>query len=125
MEKKLDLSVKQTSGFKEVELSAKETEYLNQIYEVMLINSTDFVVKLVSVNGGPFIPTMNIGRTCQSEDYQNCASGGHYQPLCTVNCGTDVKIAVRWQNAGKWCEAHWDSFFANCSYRGGIIQLIP
>jgi hypothetical protein len=98
---------------------------LAQSYTVMLINSTDYVVKQARINGGQWFPTQHIGRTCNSTDYQNCASNNNYRPLLTVNCGSNAQIDVGWQKSdGSWWRTGWDTFYANCSNAGGIIQLI-
>lgn len=100
-------------------------EPASQPYIVMLINSTDHVVRLVRVNGGAWTATPLIGKTCNSTDYHNCASNGKYKPLVSVNCGTNVKIDVGWQEGdGSWRYTGWDTFYAKCEYAGGIIQLV-
>lgn len=122
MENQMELLTSST-GLEEIQISEDEKN-LNG-YVVMLINSTDYVVKQVSINNSPFVPTMNIGRTCSSTDYHNCASNGKYAPLTTVNCGGLIQVTVRLVGPdGKWYRTSWDPFNANCGQRGGIIQLV-
>lgn len=95
-------------------------------YLIVLINSTDKVVKLARTNKGPWVPTQHIGRTCDSTDYQNCAANQAYRPLLYEKCGISIQVDVAWQEAnGSWWHTGWDAFNSDCTYAGGIIQLVP
>jgi hypothetical protein len=96
-------------------------------YLVLLINSTDFHVRKARVNGGAWFPTQDIGRTCNSNDYNTCFDRQAWQPLMTVGCGESIQVTVAWPNSsGGYDGATWDPFTADCSqYSGGVLQLTP
>jgi len=98
-------------------------------YIVMLINSSDHVVRMVKVDNGPWQHTQEIRRTCESLDYTYCAERQKYQPLVAVDCGKQIKVTVAWRepdtDQGKWFGADWQPFLADCAFKGGIIQLTP
>ena len=119
--KKNDLTIRKSRNLEEKELQID----LGQSYLVFLINSTDHVVRLVRINGGKWVPTALIGRTCDSTDYNNCYDAQKYTPLVYIGCGESVKIDVAWQNPdGSYAGAGWNAFTADCTYDGGIIMLV-
>lgn len=103
-----------------------ELKAASQIYWVMLINSTDHMVMMVRVNKGKWaLAQQQVGRTCNSTDYSNCFDAGSFHELVSVNCNSNAQIDVAWKQLdGSWMGAGWQqSFYADCKYKGGVIQL--
>lgn len=92
-------------------------------YVVLVVNSTDHVIRMVRINKGAWSATPLIGRTCDRDDWNYCVDKRAYKPLCTVNCGSNVQIDVAWKRADQWYWTYWDSFYADCNYAGGVIWL--
>src|SRR4051812_28728879 len=61
-------------------------------YAVMLINSTDNIVRMVRVNQGKWQATPLIGRTCASIDYEACYEQKAWAPLLLETCGHNIQV---------------------------------
>jgi len=121
----IDPTVRQSRPIELKDLGIDKANVPKASYTILLINSTDHIIRMVRINGGKWAPTPLVGRTCNSKDFDTCFNAQKYAPICTVGCGESVKVDVAWQNAdGSWTGAGWNAFTADCNYYGGVVMLV-
>jgi hypothetical protein len=95
-------------------------------YALLLINETDHVIRMVSVDGGTHTAaTQLIGRTCSYPDVNQCFKEQKWGPLATVNCGSTVDLVIYFQENNKWFQVQFDRAATDCNHPGGVFAFVP
>lgn len=121
---KLDIKM----DIKSLSIEAAEKTPIHTLgnHVIAVVNSTDFTIRKVSVNGGPWADLTPVGRTCDSDDFHRCADGQKWAPLVVLDCGVATKIKVAMTNPqGIWYTTSWPEFVPNCQFGGSVIHLAP
>lgn len=95
-------------------------------YAVLLVNSTQLTVRRTRINGGAWVTSRPLRRSCDRADFQWCFENKQWAMLATVDCGSDFSIEVQMTDFdGQWyrSKASW-SLFADCEFLGGVLGMI-
>jgi hypothetical protein len=95
-------------------------------YAVLLINSTRMNVRRVRIDGGAWVSSRQIKRTCDRSDFQWCIENKQWALLATLDCGSEYSIEIQMTDFdGVWhrSKESW-SLFADCEFLGGVLGMI-
>jgi hypothetical protein len=95
-------------------------------YAVLLVNSTPLTVRRIRIDGGAWISTQPIRRTCERSEFQLCFKNKEWALLATVDCGSDYSMEIQMTDSGgKWyrSKGSW-SLSTDCEFLGGVLGMI-
>lgn len=94
-------------------------------YRVMLINTSKYTVQRMKVDGGEWVDTYAIGRTCERNNQPSCVKEEKWYPLTAAGCGGDHTLELQMTDAnGEWHKTKnpW-KFRADCAASAGVFGL--
>lgn len=94
-------------------------------YRLMLVNTSKYTVRWIKVDGGEWVRTYAIGRTCERDNQPWCVKEEKWYPLTAAGCGGDHTVELQMTDAtGEWHKTKnpW-KFRADCAASAGVFGL--